>query len=87
MKTPLQSRGIIQFTYTVYAIDKNCVPWKPTNWFVSGMNNVIAWPLNGNKFKALAFWSILNPHGSGSVTILSTTEVGTAASKDIGVSW
>lgn len=80
--------GRIEADYTVYAIDKNCVPWQEAAWAVVGMQNVYAYKTGQNGLHATAGWSLLDLHGSGKVTILAVNKAGGPTTLyDIHVSW
>lgn len=80
--------GRIEADYTIYAIDKNCWPWQEAQWYVVGMENVYAYKTGQNGLHVTAGVTLLQPHGSGKVTLLAVNPSGGPVRYyDIPLSW
>lgn len=79
--------GTVEFETTVYAIDKNCFPPKPAAWFITGLNNVVAWPTSSNTFHTVAVWTLWTLFGSGTVSLTGVSAEGDITNYDVPINW
>jgi hypothetical protein len=80
--------GRIEADYTIYAIDKNCWPWQEAQWTVVGLENVYAYKTGQNGLHVTAGVTLLDPHGSGKVTLYAVNPSGGPVRYyDINLNW
>ncbi len=68
--------GRIEADFTIYPVDVNCWPWKTAEWFISGLDNVLAWKTSANnlhvRIHITIFDLLIRHHGSVTITALSS---------------
>ena len=72
---------------TVYVVDKDDFPPSAGDFLVVGMENLLAYKTSMHTVKIITVWSILEPHGRGTVTIRGFDRFGSYQDKTFEVVW
>jgi hypothetical protein len=68
--------GTLEWDFALFAVDWNCFPPKTAIWWVAGANNAVAWKVDEYSLHAVTGWTILDLHGTASVTVGAISEAG-----------
>ena len=79
--------GTAEWNMTVYVVDKDDFPPSAGDFLVVGMENLLAYKTSMHTVKIITVWSILEPHGRGTVTIRGFDRFGSYQDKTFEVVW
>ena len=79
--------GTAEWNMTVYVVDPDYPMPEPGPFLITGMENLVAFPTSANTVKIITAWSLLQPHGAGTVTIRGFDTLGTSTEKEFTVQW